>query len=419
MRVVDFWVGVPLTFLVTLWYKTMRFFGLKDPCYAELPHNILCIELAEMGSTVLAYPALTILQEMFPEATIHFLVFRQHAATAEINERIQAEHVITIEARGMWPFMRDTCLAIRECRRKRIDTVVNLEMFARYSTIMSYLSGAKKRVGFYRFYQEGLYTGDFLTHKVPYNPHIHTASSFITLVRALSEPQSDTPLGKFTIDESKLILPKRKATQAGMERIWDILRSVDPHISTKNRLVLVNPNASKLIEVRKWPIEQYTLLVKKIVEENSDVYALITGSESEKMEGEYIKKLVHSDRVLNIAGKTTLSELLDLFTIACVLVTNDSGPAHFAALTDIHIIVFFGPETPLLYKPLSDNCTVFYASFACSPCVSAYNQRKTPCNSNMCLKVIEVESVYAKVQEVLSTPPPATLPRTRSPSPHP
>ena len=44
-----------------------------------------------------------------------------------------------------------------------------------------------------------------------------------------------------------------------------------------------------------------------------------------------------------------MRELLTLYTLADVLVTNDSGPAHFASLTPVHTVVLFGPETPLLF----------------------------------------------------------------------
>ncbi len=65
------------------------------------------------------------------------------------------------------------------------------------------------------------------------------------------------------------------------------------------------------------------------------------------------------------------------------------------------MIVFFGPETPALYKPLTDRATVLYAGFACSPCVSAFNQRRSVCDNNRCLQDIPVETVYTTVLERL------------------
>jgi ADP-heptose:LPS heptosyltransferase len=96
-----------------------------------------------------------------------------------------------------------------------------------------------------------------------------------------------------------------------------------------------------------------------------------------------------------------LSELIDLFNVADVLVSNDSGPAQFAALTSIHAFVFFGPETPARYGPLSDRCVPLYAGYACSPCVTAFNQRRTSCQDNVCVKHFDVETVARLVTEKL------------------
>ena len=80
-------------------------------------------------------------------------------------------------------------------------------------------------------------------------------------------------------------------------------------------------------------------------------------------------------RCLSFAGETTLTELPPLYSLASVMVTNDSGPADFAAATGLPTIVLFGPETPNLYRPLG-NARSIYAGLACSPCVSAHNHRK-------------------------------------------
>jgi len=104
---------------------------------------------------------------------------------------------------------------------------------------------------------------------------------------------------------------------------------------------------------------------------------------------------------MNLAGRTSFSELIDLYNIADILITNDSGPVHFSAMTEIRSFIFFGPETPKLYGPLGKNSHVFYAGFSCSPCVSAFNQRKSACKDNKCLQAISVEEVYKKIEPFL------------------
>jgi ADP-heptose:LPS heptosyltransferase len=92
-----------------------------------------------------------------------------------------------------------------------------------------------------------------------------------------------------------------------------------------------------------------------------------------------------------------LRELLTLYSMADVLVTNDSGPGHFASLTPVHAVVMFGPETPRLFGPLAASTTVIWKELACSPCVSVFNHRLSPCRNNVCMQLITVDEVFDAV----------------------
>jgi len=92
--------------------------------------------------------------------------------------------------------------------------------------------------------------------------------------------------------------------------------------------------------------------------------------------------------------------LPSLYSISICMITNDSGPAHFASITEMPTFVLFGPETPKLYGPLGQT-TPIYAGLGCSPCVAATNHRQTPCIDNVCLKVIDPEQVYDLVKPTL------------------
>jgi len=402
MRKIDYYVGIPLCFFITLLYRLQRLLGFKNPRYHENPTHVLFIELAEMGSTILAYPAMQAIKTRYPGAHLYFVMFKHIKESIELYDLIPREHLFFIDSTSFWSLIRDT-IKFAVASKKNIDTAIVLEMFSRYGTLLSYVSGAKKRVGFYRYYQEGLYTGDFLSHKVYYNLHIHTAQAFLSLVHALEAPHGQMPLTKMSVDsldEHALDLPVFRSSAADRAQIWRILQEGRAPLDPKKKLVIVNPNASTWISIRKWPLDNYATLVKRLLTDTT-LYVVITGVASEKSDADYICNAVQDERVLNIAGKTTLSNLLHLFNLGAILVTNDSGPAHFAALTTIHTVVFFGPETPKLYKPLGKNCTVLYANYACSPCVSAYNQRRSPCQDNVCLQSISVDEVYGIVRAMI------------------
>ena len=91
-----------------------------------------------------------------------------------------------------------------------------------------------------------------------------------------------------------------------------------------------------------------------------------------------------------------------MLNLADVLVTGDGGPGHFAALMSIKNIVLFGPETPVLYAPVCGDTTCLFAGLACSPCLSAYNHRKTSCTEPKCMEAITVDEVLEVISESLS-----------------
>ena len=124
---------------------------------------------------------------------------------------------------------------------------------------------------------------------------------------------------------------------------------------------------------------------------------LITGSPSEFDYVEKVRSVANIKNALNFAGQVTFSELPPLYTLSNVMVTNDSGPGHFSAVTPLKTVVLFGPETPALYGSLGNSIPIT-AQLACSPCVSAANHRKTPCQNNVCMQSISVSDVLEKIE---------------------
>ena len=166
------------------------------------------------------------------------------------------------------------------------------------------------------------------------------------------------------------------------------------------RVVLVNANSSNLLPQRHWGAENFRALIEMLLGYRNDILVLLTGVQSERMELERLRCRVNSERCLNVAGVLEFHELPALYALSTCMVTNDSGPAHFAAVTSLPTYVLFGPETPDLYGPLGSAIPI-YARFHCSPCVSAWNHRKSPCQDNKCLQVITPEAVFEKVKSVL------------------
>ena len=174
-----------------------------------------------------------------------------------------------------------------------------------------------------------------------------------------------------------------------------------PLLQSFPKWIILNPNASEMLPLRRWALASYADLAQLLLQDD-EVVLLITGAASEKPEAQALIRGVAHERMLDLTGFTSLEELPILYTLCIALITNDSGPAHFAAPTEITTFVFFGPETPTLYGALNPQAHFFYKGLACSPCVSAANHRKTACNDNQCLRQISVAEVYDHVSTVLN-----------------
>ena len=402
MRAVDYWVGIPLCFLLSLLAGLQRLLGLAGRDH-QPPRHILFIQLAEMGTMVVAYPSLRKARELFPEATLHFLCFRQIRSSVDMLGIIEPDNIITIDERSPLSLVRDTLAFAWRARGRHIDTVINMESFVRYSSVLSFLSGASRRVGFHRFNQEGLYTGGLLTHKVWYNAHIHAAHTFLDLVHAVTAPAHEIPRVKRPRAMDDLSVPKITPDPAIVASIWRKLQAINPDISPQRKIVIVNPNASMRFPMRRLPLDGFVEVTRRLLED-ADLFVVLTGVAAEGGDARYIRDRVGSPRVLDMTGATTMIELLHLFDLARVLITNDSGPAHFAALTRVHVIVLFGPEVPERYGPLSISLDAVHTGFTCSPCIGPYNQRLSPCNDNLCMKSISATDICQRVRLRLDAP---------------
>jgi len=127
----------------------------------------------------------------------------------------------------------------------------------------------------------------------------------------------------------------------------------------------------------------------------------LTGSLEEQEACADLARKIDTDRVINFAGKTTFQELITLYSLSDLLVTNDSGPVHFASTTNLPVIALFGPETPKIFGPMSPHAKVISLGLACSPCISVFNQKKSSCTDNQCMKQITVEMVIQETQKIL------------------
>ncbi|MCS5564659.1 MAG: glycosyltransferase family 9 protein [Methylococcales bacterium] len=362
------------------------------------PRKILVVLLSEMGSLVLAYPMFQALENRFPQATVSVLLLDKNREMLEILDVVPRENVLTLNDRSLVHFGWDTVRVVFAMRRSGIDAVIDCELFARVSSIFSFFSGARIRSGFSPFTQEGLYRGSFINRPVLYNPYHHISRQYLTLVEALES--STFPTAKRSTEKdllrSPIFQPEDREIDAMIARLIG-----DFPVCSERRLVLIYPGGG-LLPIRAWPAEHYCELAEALLEKG---YAVgVIGLPEDKSLATDMLDRCNSPYMIDLTGYTrSIRELMLLFHHAVLLVTNDGGPGQFAAMTPIRTIIFYGPETPALYGSHSPNAYFFYTGLSCSPCLTAYNHRNSPCDGdNQCLRQIGPGRVCAKAFEMLA-----------------
>jgi len=401
MRQIDRWLGVPACAALTLvrrcgdLWRHVR--GPRPPSI----RRILFVKLAEQGATVLAYGALRRAVAMVGAENVFFLVFEENRFILDVMRVIPPENVIAIPAGDFGRLLGGTLRARRRLRKLRPDAAVDLEFFARSSAVLAYLSGAAVRVGLHAFQDKAPYRGDLMTHRLRYGPDLHAGDLFAGMVESLAFPADKPPAPARQLSPGQEALPAFHPGDEEVARVRAVLRR-EARAGEGSPLVLLNANASDLLPLRRWPAERYVDLARRLLKRWPGLRVAFTGSPEEAPAIEKLVAEVASPRCFSMAGKTTLRELLVLYGLADVLVTNDSGPAHFATLTPIEVVTLFGPETPARFGARSPRTHLVWKHLPCSPCVSAYNNRLSQCRDNQCMQQITVAEVLARVEIALA-----------------
>jgi ADP-heptose:LPS heptosyltransferase len=397
MRRIDRWVGVPICFLLTLVRKLGDLVLRRRP--PAKPRRIAVIKLAEQGATVLAYPALVRAAEMVGRENLFFVVFSQNRFILDLLGVVPAENVLAIEATGPVRTMLETLRVVWRMRRERIDAALDFEFFARSSAILAYLSGATSRVGFHAYAGEASYRGDLMTHRLSFNPFLHASEIFRLEVEALQFPPNRLP-GCDYVAAFEMELPRYEPAAEMVEEVKAMLRSA-LDVEVLPSLVLLNANCSDLLPLRRWEPDRYVELTQRLLSRDPDLAIVFTGAPDEAAKAEDLVARIGSRSCVSLAGRTTLEQLIVLYCLAELMVTNDSGPAHYATITPIDVITIFGPETPAVFGARTPQSHLLWAGVACSPCVNAFNDRQSSCRDNVCMQRISVDEVFETSCRVL------------------
>ncbi len=393
---IDDWAG-PLLCLLLLAWKRLRS-AARAPAPPEEVRRILLLKMWGIGSIVLASPLFERLRARYPNAKIDFVTLRENEAIVALYPDI--DRVVTIDlGRGVGPFLLETLQVIRSLRRERYDLLLDLEFFTRFSAIFSFLVAPRWSHG---FSAKGKWRGRLHDAEVPFNAYAHVTQNFLTLLAG----DAMSPIDPAEVGRADA-LPRLAVPPGSWQRCREKLEETSQWREGEG-LVVINPNAGDMALERRWPTERFSELLTHLAGQ-LPVNLVVIGSRSERGRAEaVIDGAGLHDRVVNLAGKSDIAELVALLAHADVLVTNDSGPMHIAAAVGTSIVALFGPETPVLYGPLraapSQHHAVHYLGLRCSPCMFVHDNKVLSCwfSQAQCMTGIGVADVFASVETLLA-----------------
>ena len=308
------------------------------------PERILVVKLDHLGDVLLATPVLSNLRRAYPNTELHVLtgawsrvVLEKHPDVSKVIEYNSPAFCRT----GRSTSLKQTFRLYRALRRQKYDMIVELRgdwrvvWFAFLRLTPKRLDRAALQIA----NKLGLaqFTG---THETTRN---------LDVLRQAGIPISvQTTTFSVTAEDEKWVSDFLATHQIDRERL----------------LIAIHPGSP--IELKRWLPERYAELADWLIAQKGaqilfvgvkDEIQIITNIQA-RMQGESI----------NIAGKTTLTELASILHKCNIFIGNDSGPMHLAAAVGIHTIGLYGPGDPTRFGPVGAKCQTIRRKLDCPPC---------------------------------------------------
>jgi heptosyltransferase-2 len=148
---------------------------------------------------------------------------------------------------------------------------------------------------------------------------------------------------------------------------------------------------------RRWPAERFGELARRLADEGYRIW--IFGSAADREAAQAILDCC-SANVTDLTGRTELEEVVDLISLAQVVVTNDTGLMHVAGAVGTRVVVVYGATTPEHTPSLAAQNRMIYRDIECSPC----SARICPLGHNRCLTEIEADQVFEATRTLAHEP---------------
>ncbi len=334
--------------------------------------RLLIIKPSSLGDIVHALPTVAALRRRWPSAKLAWLVKREWAEVLDGNPDLDEVLAVDLSMKG-WP------AAIRAVRAGRFDVVVDLQGLLR-SAMLGWMSGAPVRIGFANG-REG--SPWFYTDHIPVPAaSIHAVDRYLLIARALgAEPEKPGP--------SAFPLPHDAGAEAKVDAL---LAAADVQMGT----VLVALNPSARWPTKRWPAESFAAVGDRL-QQQVGVRVVVVGGVEDRPVGEAVMRAMRTAPI-DLAGKTTMKELIALLRRLRLFITNDSGPMHLAAAVGTPVIALFGPTDPARTGPYGAGHTILRSGIPCSPC---FSRRCMNAVTMECMTAIHPQQVIESAAKLL------------------
>jgi lipopolysaccharide heptosyltransferase II len=356
----------------------------------EHPQRILVIRLDLIGDLVLSMTLVRALKRSYPQAEIDLLALPASAKVVmhdpDLTEIITYDPNIWRRPKALiqpknW---RDAFSLRRRLRARHYDIAVSV--FGPWAGIIAVLSGAKRRVGFGRESYPG-----FMTDNVPgrhWSPgdHKHEVDYCLELAKssgAITSPADRIP--RLYVDPQACQQLEQLLMQRAVQQAKPVIAC---HVSSNNG------------QSKRWPIPYWATLIDKLIREQG-AQVIFTGA---PVDTPLIESVSHrmQEQAINLAGKTSLPQLVALLQRADLVISGDSGPMHIAAAVGTPLIAIHGPTDPALSGPVSPTATILRSDIWCSPCYNARDTADCRFFTTQCMKNISPAQVLEVVKAKLN-----------------
>ena len=395
LRFVDRYCGVVICSAFSILAK------LKPAPRDKQIKNILVMELFEMGAAMMIYPSLQLIKNKVENPTVYCLTLKSIKSSWELLDAIPSENIYAIDDKNLFLFFTSLFSNILKLRKKKLDLIIDYELFMRVSAIISFMIKSKYRVGFNKYELEGLYRGSFYDFKCAFNQNSHIAKNFLSLTKTALDFEHQYPNYKGHISASELSLPVYQTNAMLGKGLQEKIKAIYPEYEN-NQLILVAPDVGYNLTIRNYPKDLLANVINKILNHFPDKLVLLVGTPDNMGTCKDVSAQVNHPRCINFCNQApALREFFELLHMSELLITNDNGPAHFAGATGTKVLALFSTDSPFIYGPLG-SCVIMYSFYQCSPCISAFNHKTSKCSNNLCLQTIKPEAVYEMAVKVIN-----------------